>query len=189
MAFVALMTLTATAICASGSFDRAMKLNSPGPRQVRLGVEQGVLVPVVKRGSKAQARPGATGVGEVTVCVVGPLPPMSSNVSVGVIVFEVERFWTTMVLTRCAEPPFFAAYGPYSTVTSLALPSKETNLAVTFASLAPRFWTITGVTYPKNRRTMFGRNTLCAPEPTPTYESASARAPLPACSLTTDTTV
>src|SRR5207237_9176449 len=44
-----------------------------------------------------------------------------------------------------------------------------------------------GVWNPKKRRTMFGSDTVVAPLETPLYESASARAPVPACSFTTET--
>ena len=46
-----------------------------------------------------------------------------------------------------------------------------------------------GVWNPKKRRTMFGSDTVVAPLEMPLYESASARAPVPACSFTTETIV
>ena len=46
-----------------------------------------------------------------------------------------------------------------------------------------------GVWKPKKRRTMLGSDTVVAPLETPLYESASARAPVPACSFTTETIV
>src|SRR5438309_2057790 len=68
-------------------------------------------------------------------------------------------------------------------------PSKLTKRAIADVEAVPRFWMMNGVSKPKNRRVMFGRNTLVAPDAAPSYDIASDRTPEPPCSFTTDTTV
>src|SRR5882762_7556035 len=75
-------------------------------------------------------------------------------------------------------------------VTGEPEPSNVRNVACTEATPVPMFWMMNGVTKrPKRRRVMFGRYTVFAPAVKPLYESASARLPVPWCSLTTPTTV
>src|SRR6266542_2320546 len=75
-------------------------------------------------------------------------------------------------------------------VTGEPVPSKVRNVDCTEATFVPRGGMMKGVTKrPKRRRVMFGRYTVIAPEVKPLYESASARLPVPWCSLTTPTTV
>src|SRR6266545_926052 len=157
-----LMTLTAAARLVPPVI---LMLYSPSARQSAPPVEQGVfVVPCVlneKRGSKAFDELGWIGVANVYVFAV-PVP-FASGVKVIVGVTAVApRFCTSNVR----------------------------NVACTEAMPSPRFWMMNGVTKrPKKRRVMFGRYTVFAPDVKPSYESASARSPLPWCSFTTPTTV
>ena len=54
-----------------------------------------------------------------------------------------------------------------SDVTDGAVPSKLTKTAVAAVCWIPRFWMMNGVSKPKNRRVMFGRNTLVEPAEEP----------------------
>jgi hypothetical protein len=49
------------------------------------------------------------------------------------------------------------------TTWTLAPPAKGRKVAVAVVAAVPRFWMMNGVWKPKNRRTMFGSDTVVAP--------------------------
>src|SRR6266536_1838970 len=94
----------------------AVKLYSPLPRQfaaatVHIFVLSLEAMPLMNRGSNAQAEPAAIGAGAVKVWVA---PPEVSGVNVRLGVSgPVARFWTTIVEIR-PKFWFFTAYAPYT---------------------------------------------------------------------------